>query len=191
MDEVTISSQEYEWLLDSQKKAETYSRSASEAQALDQELKFRDDVTHFNSLVHSDKKVAQRIVDKYWSKYGVDSIEWMQAYVKKQEFESMKEQEEVTKADEKYNDLLEKTGIDIESDLGKKLKSEYEDLIEGKKKTAENVTKYFNKALKEVKSEIDQTKWGIIWPWFGWKWSDKPAKLTEGLNKWWPTSRYK
>jgi hypothetical protein len=192
MEEVTIPVEEYEDLLESQKKAETYGRSASEAQALNHEMKFRDDVTYFNTLIHSDKKVAERIVEKYGSKYWVSTVEDMQKYVKQQEFESMKEQETVAKSDERYSELLAKTGLDESSEVAIKLKEEFNDLMEWKKKTPDNVAKYFNKALKEVKgvSDYQRARSAIgATPWF-WTGESKPTRLLEWGN-WWPKWWYK
>lgn len=170
--EVKLSKAEYEKLM---KKAEALDSSTKEAQLQNEAIKIRKDRSNFVALYERSPKIAQQVADKFF-----DGANAKEAYQKlKGETPSAKSDvldegkiEEILErreAEKKFTKLRNETWIDEDSKLWKKIKEEYEDLIEWKKLNKERVEKYFKLALMNVKNiskyaeELDKVKgmWGI------------------------------
>jgi len=142
-------------------KASNPEHRTQEAQKLDRVIKVSRDSSKFIELYEVDPKMAKKVVEynnkTYWEEFTVDDyLKQIQGEGKEREPEDeilskVEAKLESREAAKTYKELLKKKDIDEKSDFGKDVISIYEDLIEWKKKTSDNVEKYLKIALREWK----------------------------------------
>lgn len=126
------------------------------------------DRNQFIKLYESDKKLAGEVAeyfnDKYWNTWNAEdyynSIKWWSSdYDKTFDEEKIvnRVKQDIQKEESKkvLDSLLEDKWIKRNSEFGKDVMNEFNDLIEGKQVTSDNVKKYFGKALREAKQTSD------------------------------------
>jgi len=179
---VNLSQQEYDKLL---KKSNALDSSTKEAQKLQWVDKIRSNPKEFVKLYDSDKRIAGEVAEHFnsisWDSYTVEDYYKMQNQVSDNstedidsKVEKLLNKREATKV---YHDFETKNGI-WDDEFWKEFKDLYQDLIEWKVQNAENVNKYAQIAIRELKQTSKHLQWyketmdqveQISWIWTSWR----------------------
>lgn len=153
-----------------------YNDTLPESQYQNMALECAKDESKFLKFYESNRKWAERFAQEFWfddakalydqlkerhggaPKSGDDKPQKME--VNKDEVSKMvKQQLEAEKAKDSYEANLKKFKVNPSSEKWSKVIAEYEELIDGKPKTPENVNKFFQKAYQLVIGEDDWPVW--------------------------------
>lgn len=160
VEEISISKADYDKLMSD---SENYKASSKEAQKLAAFAEVHKDNTKFYKYYDVDKSKASYIAEQY----GFDSADALKSHLDDyyknhpeekvaysedelmEKFEAKQEEKEAKKA---LNSFFKEQDTTKDSKVGKAILDEFNDLMEGKKRTVDNVEKYAQKALNIVKS---------------------------------------
>lgn len=146
---------------------EKHKSSTTEWQRLHHKIEFLKDPSSFDKLYQTNKNFAKDIAQEYWYD-DVDefkeAVKWMKPSVSKKDdkqddgddvvdkaVQKIEEKALHKQAEAKVSSFLEERGVDLNSDFGKDVLSEYEDLVGKRKLTPEKAEKYITIAYREAR----------------------------------------
>lgn len=157
--------------------------STSEGQKLNHMVKVLEDPKHFFKVYETNRNFAEDIAKRY----DFDTAEAMKEYLEGQDttinedtiVEKVIAKQREQEVKQTLDEFFSSKSIDKESDFGKDVIAEYEDLAEGKSLTPQKAKKYLKLAFKEAKgvsefaeeyektlqeAQVSGSKW-VKWSW--------------------------
>lgn len=117
------------------------------------------DPEKLEALLNEDKELWQFILDKFYDGQSIDNI-------KNKKWPNIDEIVEQKLNQKEVDKKLSSVKDQLPDDLLEKFNTEFEELTEGKKLTADNVQKYIKNALSNVSDDntlLDTIKAGAVW----------------------------